>query len=215
MLYLLILLSCISTFSQVPGSTTIRPANPPASSAVAQEPPPYKPEELCTIDGIVRNHLTGEPLKKVNILLNRFGDSRTITQPSTTTTNAEGKFAVKGLEPGQYRMSADRPGFARGEYGARPGAMIGGTTLSLEKGQSMKDIEFRLSPHSVITGRIVDEDGEPIQYANVQLQRNRYYQGKKQLLPSNSASTNDLGEYRIFGVPGGKYYLSATTRTPR
>ncbi len=212
MLYLLILLSCISAFSQVPGTPAIRPASPPSSGAVAPEPPPYKPEELGTIEGIVRSHLTGEPLKKVNILLNRFGDSRSITQPSSTTTNAEGKFALKGLEPGQYRMSAERPGFVRSEYGAKPGAMIGGTTLSLEKGQSMKEIEFRLSSHSVITGRIVDEEGEPVQYATVQLQRNRFFQGRKQLVPSNSASTNDLGEYRIFGIPAGKYYLSASTR---
>ena len=212
MLYLLILISSISAFSQVPATLTVRPANPPASGAASSEPPQYKPEELCTIEGIVRNHLTGEPLKKVNILLNRFGDSRSFTQPSSTATSTEGRFALKGLEPGQYRMSAERPGFVRSEYGARPGAMVGGTTLTLEKGQSMKEIEFRLSPHSVITGRIIDEDGEPVQSAIVQLQRNRFFQGKKQLVPASSASTNDLGEYRIFGVPAGKYYLSATNR---
>lgn len=118
MLYLLILLISISAFSQVPGTPTVRPTNPPPAAAVTPEPPQYKPEELCTIEGIVRNHLTGEPLKKVNILLNRFGDSRSYTQPSSTATNAEGKFALKGLEPGQYRMSAERPGFVRSEYGA-------------------------------------------------------------------------------------------------
>ena len=184
-----------------------------APPAPASEPPKqYKPEELCKVEGVVRNHATGEPLKKANIVLTRIGDPRSMGQPSAITTNAEGRFALTGLEPGQYRMSVERAGFVRMEYGGRPGAMAGGATLTLDNGQSMKDIEFRMAPHSVVTGRIVDEDGEPVSYAMVQLQTSRYFQGKRQLMPLGTATTNDLGEYRIFGVPAGKYYLSVTSR---
>jgi len=73
---------------------------------------------------------------------------------------------------------------------------------------------YRLSAstHAVIVGRVVDEDREPVAYAQVQTMRYRYNQGKKQLAPYGGGSTNDLGEYRIFGLPPGRYYISATHR---
>jgi hypothetical protein len=42
--------------------------------------------------------------------------------------------------------------------------------------------------------------------------RYRYNQGRKQLMPVGGASTNDLGEYRAFGISPGKCFLSATYR---
>jgi protocatechuate 3,4-dioxygenase beta subunit len=191
-----------ATFSQAP------PAAQPAPAAPQQ----YKPEELCTIAGIVRNAVTGEPLKKAEVMLMRV-DPRNPQPPARTATNAEGRFAMKAIEPGQYRLSVTRNGFVRTEYGARrPGSFMSGTTLSLSKGQTLDTIEFRLSPHSVITGRVLDEDGDPVMGASVQLVRPRYFQGRKQMLPMSNAMTNDLGEYRLFGVAPGKYYLSVTGR---
>ncbi|MCC6365480.1 MAG: carboxypeptidase regulatory-like domain-containing protein [Bryobacterales bacterium] len=185
---------------------------PPIAQPAPAAPQQYKPEELCTIAGIVRNAVTGEPLRKAEVMLMRV-EPRNPQPPARTSTNAEGRFAMKAIEPGQYRLSVTRNGFVRSEYGARkPGSLMGGTTLSLSKGQTLDTIEFRLSPHSVITGRIVDEDGDPVMGASVQLVRPRYFQGRKQMLPMSNAMTNDLGEYRLFGVAPGKYYLSVTGR---
>ncbi|MBV6430158.1 MAG: hypothetical protein IANPNBLG_00261 [Bryobacteraceae bacterium] len=182
---------------------------PPTAPAAPQR---YKPGELCTIAGVVRNAVTGEPLRKADIMLMR-NDSRTPQPPSRTSTNAEGRFAMKAIEPGQYRLLVSRNGFVRTEYGARrPGGFMSGTTLNLSKGQTLDTIEFRLLPHSVITGRVTDEDGDPVMGASVQLVSPRYYQGRKQMLPMSSAMTNDLGEYRVFGVAPGRYYLSVTGR---
>ena len=64
----------------------------------------------------------------------------------------------------------------------------------------------------MISGRILDEEGEPLAYVQVQAMLFRYMQGKRQLVPANGGSTNDLGEYRIFGLAPGRYYLSATHR---
>jgi hypothetical protein len=183
----------------------------PQPQAPKPEAPVYKPEELCTVEGVVRNLVTGEPLNKARITLMSISP-REQNLPLTSSTNTEGKFAMKAIEPGQYRLSVDRAGFVRTEYGARPGIMTGGTTLTLDKGQSVSNIEFRLSPHSVITGRVLDEDGDPVLYAQVQLLSHRFFAGRRQLLPMNSASTNDLGEYRLFGIPPGKYFLSVTNR---
>jgi protocatechuate 3,4-dioxygenase beta subunit len=67
-------------------------------------------------------------------------------------------------------------------------------------------------PQSVISGRVIDEDGDPMARVQVEALQYHYMQGKKQLLPSGGASTNDLGEYRIFGLRAGKYFLRATDR---
>jgi hypothetical protein len=209
---LTLLFFSISAFGQgVVGAGIGRGERLPQPQAPKPEAPAYKPEELCTVEGVVRNSVTGEPLSKARITLVSISP-RGPGSPLTTSTNLEGKFAMKAIEPGQYRLLVDRAGFVRAEFGAKPGVMAGGTTLTLDKGQSMSTIEFRLSPHSVITGRVFDEDGDPVLQAQVQLLTNRFFQGRRQLLPMNSASTNDLGEYRLFGIPPGKYYLSVTYR---
>jgi protocatechuate 3,4-dioxygenase beta subunit len=82
----------------------------------------------------------------------------------------------------------------------------------LDRGKNLKEITFRLTPHGVITGHILDEDGDPVSGVQVQVARSGYSQGRKQLMFSGGASTNDLGEYRIFGIAPGKYFLSATYR---
>ncbi|MBS1827544.1 MAG: carboxypeptidase regulatory-like domain-containing protein [Acidobacteria bacterium] len=169
-----------------------------------------KPEELCKLDGVVKHAITGEPVRKATLYLQPM-DSRGMSIPSTTVTNAEGKFSMKEVEPGQYRFYADKPGFVRTPYGATP-MNRQGTTVTLAKGQAMKDVEFRMQPHAVITGRVLDEDGDPVQYAQVQLMSYRTMQGKRQLMPSGGASTNDLGEYRMFGISPGRYYMAVTHR---
>jgi hypothetical protein len=176
--------------------------------------PETKPEDRCAIEGQILSSTTGEPVKKANLILRRADvtpSQGNYPASYTTVTDAAGNFSMKDLDPGKYRLSVNRTGFVNGEYGAR-GPMRPGTTLSLEPKQHLQGIVFRLIPHAVIVGRVVDEDREPVAYAAVQTMRYRYNQGKKQLMPFGSGSTNDLGEYRIFGLAPGRYYISATYR---
>ena len=48
--------------------------------------------------------------------------------------------------------------------------------------------------------------------SNVQVQLVRSAQGRRQLTLWGAGNTNDLGEYRIFGVAPGRYLISATYR---
>ena len=175
---------------------------------------PYRPRPGGAVERQVLNAITGEPVKKANIVLRRADSSRSRSGPPqsyATSTDTAGRFSMKAIDSGQYRLSVDRTGFVSTEYGARASTRQG-TTLSLDAGQELQDLTIRLTPHSVVTGRVVDEDGEPVAYAQIQLQRYRYSQGRKQLTPVSGASTNDLGEYRVFGLPAGKYYISASYR---
>ena len=156
----------------------------------SQPPPPSqapetKPEDRCVIEGQVFSAATGEPVKKANLILRRADvspSSGNIPTSYSTVTDAGGSFAMKDVDPGQYRLSVTRTGFVTGEYGAR-GPQRPGTTLTLAAGQHLQDVNFRLTPHAVIVGRVVDEDGEPVAGAQVQAMRYRYIQGRKQLQP--------------------------------
>jgi len=183
--------------------------------ALAQTAPPA--DDTCTLEGHVTNATTNEPIRKVTIRMERVdrpAGGTVVMNPTTYTTSSDegGKFAMQGIEPGQYRLYASRNGFVNENYGAH-GHSRAGTTLTLTRQQHLKDINFAMTPQGVITGRVLDQDGDPLEYASVQVATYRYTQGRKQLQPSGYANTNDLGEYRLFGIAPGKYVLFATANS--
>ena len=174
-----------------------------------------KPEDPCSISGQVTNAATGEPVRRALVYLRRIdgspGGVMNIQVSHTGTTDAEGRFAIAGIAPGKYRLSAEHSGFIATQYGSR-GPGKAGALLTLEAGQKSSDLAIRLTPHGVITGRVLDEEGDPVPGANVQASRQVYAQGRKQMTRAGEASTNDLGEYRVFGLPPGRYFVSAGAR---
>jgi hypothetical protein len=174
-------------------------------------PAALKPEEMCTLEGTVLKATDGMPLRRARILL-RPAEGRPV--PVYTSTNAEGRFTLAGVAPGRYRLYVERNGFVRQEYGQRATSRPG-VPLSLAAGQKVRDLLFRLVPAGVVTGRVYDEEGEPAANVRIQVMRNSYVNGRKQLRPVGGASTNDLGEYRIFGLAPGRYYLSAVAGDDR
>jgi hypothetical protein len=126
----------------------------------------------------------------------------------STDTDLEGHFSLQ-LAPGTYRLWVERNGFARQVYGALSPAGEG-TDLTLAPGQQLHQVAFRLVPLGAIAGRVVDEDGEPLQGVGIQALRFSYANGRRQLVSVSGTSSNDRGEYRIFGLPSGRYLLRAS-----
>jgi protocatechuate 3,4-dioxygenase beta subunit len=192
------------------GRGALRP-NPASSPTAAAETPP---EDLCTLEGRVTDAPTGQPVRKATLTLTPADLPQNLNAPPptyTTATDSGGHFAMTAIEPGKYRLRVMRTGFVAMDYGAR-GPSRTGTILSLDRGARLKEIDFRLTPHAVLTGRVVDEDGDPVAGVQVQLGRMAYFQGRRQFSYAGGASTDDRGEYRMFGVAPGKYYLTATYR---
>ena len=211
--YLILLILPVALAAQQAGVSVAGAAQTNQAQAAAQ-PVESKPEDRCVIEGRVFSAATGEPVKRASLILRRTDltpNSGGLPVSYSTASDTGGGFAMKDIEPGKYRLSVSRTGFVNTEYGAR-GPQRPGTTLSLSAGQHMQEVIFRLTPHAVIIGRVVDEGGEPLAYVQVQAMRYRYLQGRKQLMSSGGAGSNDLGEYRMFGIPPGRYYLSATYR---
>jgi protocatechuate 3,4-dioxygenase beta subunit len=181
-----------------------------AHSANAQAPKPAstpKTEE-CSIAGIVVKLAGSEPLRKAKVRLRSLQEH---TRAISTTTDAGGGFQLKGIEPGRYNLTVSRVGFVTQTYGQKK-ADDPGAILTLHAGQEMKDLLFRLIPSGVIAGRILDEEGEPIPSATVSALREMYFEGKRSLSTSTTVETNDLGEYRLFGLQPGRYFVSAVSQ---
>ena len=154
---------------------------------------------------------SGEPLRKAEVTL-RPAVMRPQEVAYASTTSADGSFVVENLPPGQYRASARRSGYVEQAYGPNAGEMFGsiGMTLTVAPGETLRNIDFKLQPQAVITGRITDEDGDPAQNVPVILMRQQRMRGESQLIPMGAqAVTNDLGEFRLAGLAPGTYYVCA------
>jgi len=116
--------------------------------ALAQKPG-EKPPEKCTIEGTVLRVGTNEPLRKARISLERAeGRGQLI---AGAITDAAGKFALKDVDPGRYRLSVERNGYVRQQYGQRgPGS---GAVLTLDPGRNVRDLVFKMVPAAAIAGR--------------------------------------------------------------
>jgi protocatechuate 3,4-dioxygenase beta subunit len=176
-----------------------------AGPAQAAQNPVVNPATACTVQGVVLRADTGEPLRKADV---EMWEEENPGQVSDAATDSMGRFELKNLEPGRYRLSAKHNGYVRQEYGqTKPDAA--GSLLTLSPGQKVTDITIRLIPAAVITGHIFDEDGEPVQGAQVTALFSTFSNGQRELVHAGEARTNDLGEYRIYGLTPGQYMVEA------
>jgi protocatechuate 3,4-dioxygenase beta subunit len=180
-------------------------AQPPAEIQPEANPQAARPEDKCAIEGQVANAQTGDPLKKARVRL--YNNDGRQNHNYSAATDAGGHFIIQEIEPGNYMLFGEHNGFSQAQYSAT-GTNGGPTPLALGAGQRLRDLNLRLVPFGVITGRILDEDGEPVEHVNVAV--TRYGSRRVQLSQAGAGQTDDLGEYRIFGLEAGKYYLSAT-----
>jgi Carboxypeptidase regulatory-like domain len=184
-------------------------ALPPATAQTLRNAPPDSTKQLpCSVSGLVVKLQGSVPLPSSAVRLQSVDDH---THTFSGVTDANGQFEVRGIDPGRYRLRVLRNGYVTQEYGQRtpndPGAI-----LSLRSGQDLKELLFRMLPSAVISGRIQNENGEPLPWVRVSALRATYRQGKRSLSSEVTVVTNDLGEYRLFGLRPGRYFLSAIYR---
>jgi hypothetical protein len=164
----------------------------------------------ATIEGTVKNLKTGEPLADVRVTATPEvtpGSTTpvpTATATKTATTDADGKFSVTAVPPGRYLLSATRTLFFR------PRRDAGLTALTLAEGQRLTGVQVLLAPTAVIAGRVVDENREPLRSVRVEALRREYREGQRVWVSGTQSTTDDRGEYRLFNLTPGTYYVRAT-----
>lgn len=132
-------------------------------------------------------------------------------------TDEQGRFTFTGLPAGSYSLSVQKPGWVVGYYGSREPWTSPGTPVVVGEGQVLAGLDVRLAPGAVISGRIYDQFGKPQAGARVTALERRRYGGQDQMARARSSSglttTDDRGEYRIYGLPPGEFYVAASIPT--
>ncbi len=164
------------------------------AAGAQSDPPP-------ALSGQISNAISGEPLGKTSLLLIPVKSPNDFDQRYAATSTADGRFAFPSVEPGSYTLRASRNGFISTDY-----------PIPLDfPSTPPKSLTLRLTPFAVLTGRVLDSDGDPLDQAQVQILRTRYTNGRKTLSALRAAYTNDLGEFRAANLPPGTYYLYITS----
>ncbi|MFY9844066.1 MAG: carboxypeptidase regulatory-like domain-containing protein [Terriglobales bacterium] len=158
--------------------------------------------KIASIAGAVVKEPGSEPLKKV--LVQVIAEDQKQGGNYTASTDADGHFRVENVVPGRYRIFVERTGFVGvNERGLKSETNV----FTLQAGQSLEDLLFRMLPTAVIDGRITDEDGDPMSSVGVFAQKKIAGKGTRESVASGT--TNDLGEYRLAGLFPGQYWIVA------
>lgn len=148
----------------------------------------------------------GRPLRAARITVSAPGVTR------STSTNSRGEYEVKDLPAGRFTISATRSGYMRLMLGQRTPDDIA-RPLALVDGQVVEKVDFALPRMGLISGRVVDETGEPVQAARVHAVRYEFFRGRRRLVPVGSdAQTDDTGRYRLLNIPPGEFLVTANLR---
>lgn len=166
----------------------------------------------CVVEGTVVAAATGEPLKSALVVLTNI---RAYESAAQAVTDSRGHFAITDLPADSYYFRVSKHGYVEQAYHPDPAGPA--EVLELEPGEKLDKVEFRLIRTAVIMGRITDESGDPIPYVRVEAQ----ISGKKLVdddgipvpegkrVPVQATWTDDLGEYRLYDLRPGSYFLMA------
>jgi len=147
------------------------------------------------IQGIVVRG-TNYPLSKANVELRRDGTNETILDSTITSDN--GRFVFQNVPPGRYQLTVTRAGYVRSPV-----------PIVVNANQPVLNMQVPMTPASAIAGTIYDGNSEALGNVEVQALKASYPEGRRVLTPVASAVTNDLGEYRLFWLEPGRYYIAA------
>jgi hypothetical protein len=159
-------------------------------------PPLLSQSNLGSVEGKVVNSISGEPVKKAVVTVRNANGQFTFV----TAADQFGKFQADSLQPDKYVATAQAEGYA---------ATRTSEVATVSAGQKAT-LSVSLAPLGLVTGRVVDENGEPLDGVQMMLVRSSYINGVKSLQQMGGQQTDDRGQFRIFDVQPGRYYLMAS-----
>ena len=178
-----------------------------AADISAQSLPNKKPNNGGgTIVGTVTAQ--GKPLPGATITLWQQPISEPI--PSNTTqvgrTNADGSYELSQIPSGNYFISATLPGYVTGKENQ---VLANLRPVNAVTEGKVERVDFELVPEGVISGIVTDVDGQPVGRIPITITNDR---NPPESVPPNYAKdlrTDDRGNYRIAGLPAGRYRVAA------
>lgn len=182
----------------------------PAKSQVPLPPP--TPTQKVEGGGVIRGRVTsldtGKPLRRAQVRLT----IDVLTAPLTASTSNDGRYELRDIPPGRYTLAVQRSGYLSLTYGQRrPDEQA--RPLEIAEKEVIEKVDFALPRMSVISGRVLDELGDPIVGVTVWAMQTRYFEGRRKLVATGANSRTDItGRYRLLSLPPGEYAVMGTTR---
>jgi hypothetical protein len=170
-----------------------------AAQNPAVRPQPPAPQSDCAADGIVVNRLTGQPLPRANVTPSNNDGSGPSTDP-------EGKWKISNLTCGSVFFSAQKGGYLQS------GAL---KPVTLTSGSAAHNVKIELKPESVVTGKVLDDAGDPVAGAQIRTVLSLVRNGRRTMVNSNSTNSDGTGTYRLGELGPGRYFFCATSRQVR
>jgi hypothetical protein len=163
--------------------------------------------QQATFSGLVINAITKESLAGVHVTLlsvSRFPDPN---QPYGSTSGRDGRFSIPNLPAGVYTLSPRHNGFLYLQDENRDFSEV---RITLKPGDAVADRVVEMTPIAIISGRVVDEFGDPVERASVRARAIGVDSSMSPVLSRMYAFTDDRGQFRITGAPG-KFRVAATS----
>jgi protocatechuate 3,4-dioxygenase beta subunit len=152
---------------------------------------------------------TGQPARRATIRVT----GPELREPKSSVTDADGRYEIADLPSGRYFLSASKSTYVTINYG-RTRPMEPARPLEVGDNQAVEKVDFSLPRGGVIAGRVLDEYGEPIANAMVQPMQNRFLNAQQRpMMSGQPVTTSDTGEYRLWGLSPGQYYVSVNPRS--
>jgi hypothetical protein len=150
-----------------------------------------------TISGKVT--VGGKGLQGVVVGLVISDQNRSNPRPTRfrAVTDEDGKYRIIKVPPGTYEVTPASPAYAVAD---------GSRTLMIGKNETVENVNIALERGGVITGKVTDADGQPVIEETVYV----FAVATSQRLPYfRNIRTDDRGIYRAYGIPAGRYTVSA------
>lgn len=172
------------------------------------------PNATATIKGRVTKP-DGSAVRGAQVNANLLGGRPTT---ATASSDPDGNFEIvlgvtapaRGVEPGGFRVTAFKAGYLTSDFGQRS-PTTRGDPIAIVPGEVHEHIDIVLQPLGVLSGRVLDDVGEPVEGALVRPAQLRYVNGRRQLVDVGAPrQTDDLGRYRLYGLRPGQYAVSAS-----
>jgi len=174
------------------------------------------PPGTATVDGIVTILGTSDPIPGAAVEMRKTDCGKAGGESMTATTGPDGRFSFKQVRTGSWCIGVAKSGgaFSPVEYQQR-GYKSRGLAIPIADNQKVQDIKLIMPRTGTISGRVYDSDGEPMGHARVQAMEAFYENGQRRLYTLNAVQTNDLGEFSLFWLPPGEYFVSAVPEDPQ